>query len=98
MTSSESGNLLVLNPVFSNPDSTDYSCNQILYDFKPDGRFIVTSDIAESEGYNAGNYSYEIKRHTASAGNPAYYTLSVSQGQKWPVSVGRREMVLSFTG
>lgn len=90
--------LVLVGYAFSTPDPTDYSCNQIVYDFKPDGRLVVTSDIAQTGGYGAGNYSYEFNRRTASTGNPNDYTLSVGEGSTWPVSVGRCEMVLSFTG
>jgi len=81
--------------VFYNPTTTDYSCNQIIYEFKQGGRLVVSSDVVEPNGYPAGDYSYEFNQQAASGGNPAHYTLRVGEHSEWPATVGSSEMILS---
>lgn len=37
----------------------DYSCNDIVYWFYPDGTLIISSDIEEYTGHSTGKYFYE---------------------------------------
>jgi hypothetical protein len=48
--------------VFLNPRVYDYSSNDIIYDFRPDGVLIVSSDIGEFVGGNAGEFSYSLSQ------------------------------------
>lgn len=46
--------------VFYNPRTVDYSCNNVIYQFKTDGVLIITSDIVDIIGFGTGKYSYEF--------------------------------------
>lgn len=51
---------LVVLEISLSPSSTDYSCNQIIYNFQVDNQLIVTSDIPEDDDQFSGTFEYEI--------------------------------------
>jgi len=87
--------LLSYRTVFYNPDTTDYSCDDIIYEFKSDGRLTVTSTVDEPHGYAAGDYAFELKANVAPEDGIWYYTLQIGEHSAWPAMIEPREMILS---
>lgn len=87
--------LLSYRTVFYNPDTTDHSCDDIIYEFKPDGRLTVTTTVDEPRGYAAGDYTFELKANVAPEDGNKYYTLQIGEHSQWPATIGPREMILS---
>ena len=87
--------LLSYRTVFYNPDTTDYSCDDIIYEFKPDGGLTVTSTVDEPHGYTAGDYAFELKANVAPEDGNTYYTLQIGEHSQWPAMIEPREMILS---
>lgn len=54
--------LLQGSSVFYDPRTVDYSCNEVVYDFRSNGLVRITSDIQELIGPNPGEHSYEFSR------------------------------------
>ena len=81
--------------VFFNPDTTDYSCDHIIYEFKRDGRLTITSDIDEPRGYTAGDYPFELETGTAIEDGTMSYSLAVGEHSQWPAMIKPRELILS---
>lgn len=52
--------LLKGSTVFYDTKTVDYSCNEVIYDFRSNGIVIITSDIQELIGSNPGEHSYEF--------------------------------------
>ncbi len=87
--------LLSYRTVFYNPDTTDYSCEAIIYEFKREGGLSVTSTVDEPHGYAAGDYAFELKANVAPEDGNTYYTLQIGEQSQWPATIGSREMILS---
>lgn len=87
--------LLSYRTVFYNPDTTDYSCDDIIYEFKRDGGLTVISTIDEPHGYAAGDYTFELKENIVPEDGNTYYTLQIGEHSQWPSTIGAREMILS---
>ncbi|MEC3881491.1 hypothetical protein [Parapedobacter sp. 10938] len=81
--------------VFYNPHTTDYSCDDIIYEFKREGGLTVTSTVDEPYGYAAGDYPFELKANVAPEDDNMYYTLQIGEHSPWPATIGTREMILS---
>ncbi len=81
--------------VFYNPDTTDYSCDHIIYEFEHGGGLTVTSTVDEPHGYATGNYSFELKANIAAEDGNGYYTLRIGEHSQWPATIKPREMILS---
>lgn len=87
--------LLSYRTVFYHPDTTDYSCDDIIYEFKPNGGLTVTSTVDEPHGYAAGDYAFELKANVAPEDGNRYHTLRIGAHSQWPATIEAREMILS---
>ncbi|MCL6260907.1 hypothetical protein M3O96_17520 [Aquiflexum sp. TKW24L] len=78
---------------FFNRDTIDYSCNNIIYHFRPDGFLEVRSDVEEA-GLPQGDYNYELTM------SPLYehmggYTLRISN-TSWICYIKKTSMTLDI--
>ncbi|MGS2764747.1 hypothetical protein [Sinomicrobium sp. M5D2P9] len=71
-------------------EETDYSDNNILYQFQSDGALIVEADV-DNDGYNNGSYNYEMNLEHLS-GN-----LSVEEPQEYIVKIENNKWVLDMS-
>lgn len=46
--------------VFRDPRTEDYSCNDIVYDFRADGMLVISGTTKNPIGYDEGQYAYEF--------------------------------------
>ncbi|WPR76463.1 hypothetical protein [Algoriphagus sp. NG3] len=70
---------------------TDYSCNDIVFHFKPEGYLEVINDVEESE-YSSGDYEYEFilsPFHETMEG----YTLKINT-LRWPCYINTNTLTL----
>jgi hypothetical protein len=69
--------LLQGSTVFYDTRTVDYSCNEVIYDFRSNGIVIITSDIQELIGTNPGDHSYEFTRKPLFEGGN-YFTIKIN--------------------
>jgi len=65
--------------VFNFPRTFDYSCNEVIYDFRLNGILIVSADIKESIGASPGEHTYEFIRKPVFEGGKDF-TLKINDG------------------
>ncbi len=46
--------------VFYEPKTTDYSCDNVIYEFQENGTLAISSNTSNLTGLEAGNYTYEL--------------------------------------
>ena len=72
--------LVNANIVFSNPRTEDYSCDEIIYDFRADGILVVSSGASgDSVGHQQGQYTYAFTADRLFEGIEESYTLSINE-------------------
>lgn len=82
-------------PGFSN-DYTDYSCNNTMYHFKPDGILEVSNDV-EGVGYSTGDYSYEFVSDPYNSGVADVRGLKISGSLPWGYQIEATTMMLDLS-
>lgn len=66
--------------VFYDPQVYDYSGDNIIYEFKRDGKLIVSSDIEDYQGLGTGEYPYKVSSNILTIGNSdCEYSISGSE-------------------
>lgn len=80
--------------VFDKSQIVDYSCNNIIYNFKSDGSLSINSDIDNPIGYNSGEYIYEFSQHSLYENIDENYTLKIDNSN-WACSISGSNMVLN---
>ncbi|MCH7414893.1 hypothetical protein MM213_15440 [Belliella sp. R4-6] len=69
----------------------DYSCDNVLYCFKPDGVLQINDNVG-GWGYETGVYNYEL---IPPAENEDHIKLRIGD-LKWPFKIGESEMTLNM--
>jgi len=82
--------------VFDKPQIVDYSCNNIIYNFKSDGSLSIYSDIDNPIGYNSGEYIYEFSLYSLYENIDENYTLKI-ENSSWACGISGSNMVLNNT-
>jgi hypothetical protein len=65
--------------VFMSKTNEDYSCNDIIYNFKSNGTLNITSDINNYIGDKQGSYKYSFSTSQLYNGGNQPYTLKINQ-------------------
>ncbi len=78
---------------FLNRDTVDYSCNNVIFQFRPDGILEVSGDV-EEDGPPVGDYNYELTL------SPLYehmggYTLKIAN-TSWVCYIETKSMTLDI--
>lgn len=72
-------------------DTTDYSCNNIIYHFKPDGILEVISDVEEA-GHSKGEYNYELIWDPYNSGATTFRGIKIGDFERWACSIKTTNM------
>ncbi|KEO75450.1 hypothetical protein [Anditalea andensis] len=70
----------------------DYSCNNIIYEFKEDGLLEVTNDTGD-ENHASGEYSYEF---TSASSNENGYPILKKGNLSWPCNIENSSLTLNL--
>lgn len=63
--------------VFYNPSMEDYSCDDIVYDFRESGMLLVYGTDNQTIGYGEGQYTFEFSTIKFYEGSEGDYTLKI---------------------
>lgn len=79
--------------VFYEPRTVDYSSNDIVYHFHPNGSLTISSDLEDLIAYPDGQYVYEFNPKPVHTGSDLKYSLKID-GVNWPCDISGRNMIL----
>jgi len=80
--------------VFYNPQTIDYSCNNIIYHFQSDGRLKIDSDRDDIIGLDSGEYKYEYSMSVLYENIKENSTLKINDIQM-PCSISRHDLIIN---
>jgi|SRR5690606_13581353 len=64
--------------VFYNPRTVDYSCDEVIYNFKSNGTLVITSDTEDLISLPSGEYPYILTRSPIYEGIGKPYTVKIN--------------------
>lgn len=77
-------------------DTIDYSCNSIIYHFKPDGILEVLSDVEEA-GHSDGEYNYKLIWDPYNSGANTLRGIKIGEHSRWAILIGTTKMTMDIT-
>ncbi|MBK7480595.1 MAG: hypothetical protein IPI69_13350 [Bacteroidales bacterium] len=79
--------------VFYNPQTIDYSCDNIIYHFESDGRLKIDSDIDDIIGFDSGEYTYEFSMSVLYENIEEKFTLKINDIHL-PCNISRSDLII----
>lgn len=76
---------------FFNPRKEDYSCQDIIYDFREDGTLVISGNNEQLIGYEGGEYTFEFSKIELYEG--LNYSLTIENGSIG-CSIEKNHMIL----
>lgn len=81
--------------VFQNPRTEDYSCDEIIYDFRADGILVISGGASsDSIGYPEGQYTYAFTADKLFEWVEESYTLSIDE-TKIASGINNNQLILN---
>lgn len=77
-------------------DTVDFSCDNVIYHFRPDGILEVSSDV-EGIGYVAGDYNYELIWDPYNSGATTFRGVKIDDFLRWACYIETTTMTLDIT-
>jgi len=73
-------------------DTVDYSCNNIIYHFKPEGKLEVSNN-----SHVEGEYNYEFIWDPFNSGAATFTGIKIGDYQRWACMIDKTNMTLDLT-